>query len=176
MLDVYLTCTSRSFNWYINVLAANGNSCLKSHYHSLTHSRFLYQFNVSQLPQPFPKVLGLLAWTGQWLIAKIHKTSWKTRPIVSVGGSLYQGLGLWVDTQLSPALPYVYCSLTHVCNCHCVHAALPLSPWCFSLDTVLMYTNIDTIHALLEICAYFELRYIWAWHDVCLMALPLSWT
>jgi hypothetical protein len=37
-----------------------------------------------------------------YIIAKVHKDPWKTRPIVLYSGTLCEGLGKWLDKQLKP--------------------------------------------------------------------------
>jgi hypothetical protein len=46
-----------------------------------------------------------------YILAKIHKTPWTSRPIVSVSGSLLEGLGKWADNQqqkLCMEMPYIF--------------------------------------------------------------------
>ena len=91
-----------------------------------------------------------------YLLAKVHKTPWKTRPIISVSGSILQGLGQWVDSQLKiicQNLPYVIKS-SHELSLHLRNMTLPPNARLFSIDAITMYTNIDTKHALEEISAF----------------------
>ena len=86
-----------------------------------------------------------------YLLAKVHKTPWKTRPIVSTSGSLLEGLGKWIDKQLQPLCKDIP---SYVKNSASLVQELlelpPLPPTALLLtaDAVSMYTNIDTDHGL----------------------------
>jgi hypothetical protein len=92
-----------------------------------------------------------------YLTFKIHKTPLKTRPIVSVSGSLLHALGRWLDNQLQPlvrSLPSFIASSWELKNCLESLPPLPTNARLFTCDAVSMYTNIDTDHAL-EVIADF---------------------
>ena len=115
-----------------------------------------------------------------YLLAKVHKTPWSTRPIISCSGSILQGLGRWVDGELQRIcshLPFALSGSFQLVNSfhslNTVEAPLPPSTRFFTCDAVSMYTNIDTGHALFEIEEW--LRYSnsgrLAAHDVNISAL-----
>lgn len=93
-----------------------------------------------------------------YLLAKVHKSPLKTRPIVSVSGSLLHGLGLWVDEQLQKIaanLPFIFRSSSDVLDSlRLLEEQGKLIPrkgekfLLFTCDARSMYTNIDTAHAL----------------------------
>jgi hypothetical protein len=92
-----------------------------------------------------------------YLTIKIHKTPWKTRPIVSTCGSIAHGFSRWIDQQLQPI-----CSMLQ----YYLKSSLDLkgkltkldTDWSrlrlFTCDAISMYTNIDTDHALQTISEF----------------------
>ena len=85
-----------------------------------------------------------------YLLAKIHKDPWKTRPIVSISGSILQGLGRWVDAQLQPVCRHIQYQLQSSVDLIQQLKERRFNPEArfFSMDAVSMYTNINTDHAL----------------------------
>ena len=94
-----------------------------------------------------------------YITAKIHKTPWKTRPIVSVCGSIVHGLARWLDQQLQPLAQRVpsYIKSSFDLKTQLLESDID---WrrarFFTLDAVSMYTNIDTEHALSVIANFLQ--------------------
>ena len=86
-----------------------------------------------------------------YLTAKIHKTPWKSRPIISVSGSILHALGRYVDAELQivvARLPYVVRSSADYAQELNKLGKLPPDSKLFTMDANAMYTNINTDHAL----------------------------
>jgi hypothetical protein len=88
-----------------------------------------------------------------YLLIKIHKNPWSTRPIVSQCGSLTYGIGRWVDKQLQPFARRLssYIKSSRALLLKLAPHRLPPGARLFTMDAVSMYTNIDTAHALTSI-------------------------
>jgi hypothetical protein len=108
----------------------------------ITKSDLTYLRRSILVADPYPKF---------YLTAKVHKTPWKTRPIVSISGSLLHGLGRWVDKMLqqySRTIP-TYINSSFALKDELVKLPnLPPNARLFTCDAVSMYTNISTTHAL----------------------------
>jgi len=100
---------------------------------------------------------GKINFPQLYLLAKIHKDPFSTRPIVSVSGSPLHGLAHWVDRQLQPlaqSIPsYIKSSFEFVKKIQLQQATMPFpaTALLFTCDAVAMYTNINTTKALEEL-------------------------
>ena len=105
------------------------------------------RYHLRHNKDPYPKF---------YLLFKVHKDPWATRPIVSCSGSLLHSLGLWVDSKLNAIAQtqrsYIKNSLT--LKQRLLKLRLPPTARLFTADAVSMYTNIDTTEALRCIAAY----------------------
>lgn len=88
-----------------------------------------------------------------YLLAKVHKTPWKTRPIISTCGSTGYGLAKWVDAQLKlivDLLPYTTAN-SYGLSLKLRELKFTDVQFLYTSDAVSMYTNIDTNHAMMKI-------------------------
>ena len=84
------------------------------------------------------------------MMAKVHKTPWKMRPVICCAGTFMNCWSKWLDYWLQTLKPFVP---TYVSNGEQVLdqiGKLKLTPCAclFTTDAVSMYNNIDTDHAI----------------------------
>ena len=86
-----------------------------------------------------------------YLTAKVHKTPWATRPVVSTCGTMMAGLSKWLDYWLQKLRSQVHSYLqdsSHLLRLLNEFGQLPPGARLFTADAVGMYTNIDTTHGI----------------------------
>jgi hypothetical protein len=115
---------------------------------TLTRDDYIYLNRSIEVDDPFAYF---------YITAKVHKIPWKSRPIVSVAGSLTHGLGRWVDQQLQPICKKLPSYLKSSVDLKGQLQALTFDTTrarFFTADACAMYTNIDTDHALEKIATF----------------------
>ena len=107
---------------------------------SPAHFKYLVDYK-SSVVDPFPQF---------YLLMKVHKSPLKTRPIVSYSGSLFYGLGKWVDHHLQKvALTFrSYVKSSFTLKAELDHLVLPSGSHLFTADATSMYTNIHSSVAI----------------------------
>jgi hypothetical protein len=141
----YKQLTATQAKSYIDQTTTKMQQFLEYNKRRLDSADLKFLHKTLQVTDPFPKF---------YLTAKVHKKPWKTRPIVSISGSLLDGLGRWVDKILQPyfkAVPSFVSSSATLKDKLLAMEALPPTARLFTADAVSMYTNIDTNHALTKI-------------------------
>lgn len=105
-----------------------------------------------------------------YLLFKVHKTPWSTRPIVSCSGSLLHSLGIWVDRKLQSIVQQLpsYLKNTKDLKDELLQLDLPQGAQLFTVDAVSMYTNIETHTALRSIGQYLHQ------HSATFTHIPIS--
>ena len=92
-----------------------------------------------------------------YLTMKVHKSPWKTRPIVSYSGCLLYSVAVWVDRKLQEvavAQDSYISSSKKLKDVLLDSAPFPKSALLFTVDAVSYYTRINTAQALREIGNY----------------------
>jgi hypothetical protein len=95
-----------------------------------------------------------------YITPKVHKNPWLTRPVVSCVGSFAEIFSKWLDHQMKKLLPtfstmYLKDSFAVL---HNIRDLKPLPPNAklFTAGAVLMYTNINTPHAMTTFRQWFK--------------------
>jgi hypothetical protein len=96
-----------------------------------------------------------------YLLPKIHKTPWKTWPVVNGVSDVNEYLSKWIDIQLQQVIylcpAYLKDSLQLLQELR-VLPPLPPNAICFTANAVPMYTNIDNRHGIKTIGRWLNLH------------------
>jgi hypothetical protein len=96
-----------------------------------------------------------------YILPKVHKTPWKTRPVVSCVGSFNEIASKWLDYKLSKVVdlcPSYTKDSYQILSDLAQLGELPPNARLFTTDAVSMYTNIDTEHGLATIEKWLDLH------------------
>ena len=120
-----------------------------AHYKTeLTNQECTYiQHHLNEVEDPLPYF---------YLLMKVHKHPLKTRPIVSFSGSLFHGLGVWVDTHLQQVAKSFESYLESSFDLLHDFKTLVLPPHCklFTADATSMHANMPAPAAIAAIEKY----------------------
>lgn len=127
----------------IAALGQTVESFIEDHHGSFTKLDQTHLCRSLEVDDPFPHFC---------ITAKVHKTPWKTRPVVSTSGGILHGLGnKWVDRRLQLICRSPPTCLKSSCALKTQLSSLSFDAQrvsFFTADAVSMGTNIDTDHAL----------------------------
>ena len=117
------------------------------------------RFQLSEGEQTyFKRLLRQKNRTAQfYLTCKIHKTPWKTRPVVAACGTIIAGLSTWIDYWLQKVAKTVptYLKDSKILKKDMEKLGkIEKNAIIFTADATSMYTNIDTGHGIDTIAAY----------------------
>jgi hypothetical protein len=96
-----------------------------------------------------------------YILPKVHKTPWKTRPVVSCVGSFNEIASKWLDYKLSKLVdlcPSYTKDSYQILEDLAKLGELPPNARLFTSDAVSMYTNIDTEHGIETIGKWLDLH------------------
>ena len=115
-----------------------------------SHFKYLVEYK-NTVKESFPQF---------YLLMKVHKSPLKTRPIVSYSGSLFYGLGKWVDHHLQTICTSFqsYVKSSFVLKHELDHLELPPNCQLVTADATSMYTNIHSSVAIPAIHQYLLLH------------------
>jgi hypothetical protein len=96
-----------------------------------------------------------------YILPKVHKTPWATRPVVSEVSSIQEALSVWLDYYLQQVIhlcPAYLRDSWHFLDRLKTQPTLPADALVFTVDAVGMYSNINTAHALETMQKWFHLH------------------
>jgi len=100
--------------------------------------------DVSRMESGRPQTLSVSTF---YILPKVHKTPWKTRPVASQRGSIHEPIARWLDYMLQQVLPLCHSYLNNGEELQTLLFNLdtvPKDATIFSVDATAMYCNIDT--------------------------------